>query len=131
MSTEPRVRCLVFCASLRHGSLNGRLAELAARTIEAHGCEVDRAQLSDLSAPPYDADVQASEGFPAGIEEFHNRLISSDAFLITSPEYNAPMPRRRARRTLPRRAEVRSARDPNVRGVRHRARPVARRTRPW
>ena len=92
MIPEPRVRCLVFCASLRRGSLNGRLAELAARTIEANRCEVDRAQMRDFDAPSYDADAQANEGFPPGIEEFRDRLTNSDAFLIVSPEYNFSMP---------------------------------------
>ena len=92
MSAQPRVRCLVFCASLRRGSLNGRLAQLAARTIEAAGCEVDLAQMSDFDAPSYDADVQNREGFPAGIEELRDRLTANDAFLIASPEYNFSMP---------------------------------------
>ena len=92
MSDQPRVRCLVFCASLRRGSLNGRLAQLAARTIEAAGCEADLAQMSDFDAPSYDADVQNSEGFPAGIEELRDRLTANDAFLIASPEYNFSMP---------------------------------------
>jgi chromate reductase, NAD(P)H dehydrogenase (quinone) len=92
MSAQPRVRCLVFCASLRRGSLNGQLAELAARTVEAASCEVDLAQMSDFDAPSYDADVQSSEGFPIGIEELRDRLTTSDAFLIASPEYNFSMP---------------------------------------
>lgn len=48
MSAQPRVRCLVFCASLRRGSLNGRLAELAAGAIEAACCEIDLARMRDF-----------------------------------------------------------------------------------
>jgi chromate reductase, NAD(P)H dehydrogenase (quinone) len=43
-SREP-VRFLVFSASLRDGSLNTRLADLAATTLELNGGEVDRARL--------------------------------------------------------------------------------------
>lgn len=89
---HPRVRCLVFCASLRRDSLNGRLAGLAAQTIEATGCEADLAVMSEFTAPCYDADAQASEGFPAGIENLRDRLLANDAFVIASPEYNASMP---------------------------------------
>jgi chromate reductase, NAD(P)H dehydrogenase (quinone) len=86
------VRFLVFSASLRRESLNTRLANLAAVTIEANGGEVDRATMRDFDVPSYDADVQDGEGFPAGAEEFRRRLEDSDAFVISAPEYNASMP---------------------------------------
>ena len=93
MSTpETRVRCLVFCASLRRDSFNGRLARLAADAVEATGCEADRAAMADFAAPPYDADAQARDGFPPGIGALRERLLANDAFLIASPEYNASMP---------------------------------------
>ncbi|MBV8987944.1 MAG: NAD(P)H-dependent oxidoreductase [Solirubrobacterales bacterium] len=88
---EP-VRFLVFPATLRSNSLNERLARLAAETITANGGEVDLATMSDFDAPSYDADLQASEGFPPGIEEFRDRITASDAFVIASPEYNFSMP---------------------------------------
>jgi chromate reductase, NAD(P)H dehydrogenase (quinone) len=87
-----RVRFLVFSASLRAGSLNGRLAQLAADAIAANGGEVDFAAMNDFDAPSYDADVQVVEGFPAGAEELRDRVAASDAFVIASPEYNFSMP---------------------------------------
>ena len=60
---EP-VRFLVFSASLRAGSLNSRLAGLAADAIAANGGEVDLAAMDDFDARSYDADVQQVEGFP-------------------------------------------------------------------
>jgi chromate reductase len=94
MSTGSRqpVRFLVFGATLRHGALNQRLAELAAETIEANGGEVDLATMSDFDAPSYDADVQIDAGFPASIETFRDRITASDAFVIASPEYNFSIP---------------------------------------
>jgi NAD(P)H-dependent FMN reductase len=80
---EP-VRFLVFSAALRAGSLNGELAALAARTIEAKGGEVDVASMADFDCPSYDQDVQSSQGFPAGAEEFRRRLEACDGFVISA-----------------------------------------------
>jgi hypothetical protein len=51
---EP-VRFLVFSASLREGSLNTRLARLAARVIEADGGEVDLATMAEFDIKGMDA----------------------------------------------------------------------------
>ena len=88
---EP-VSFLVFSASLREGSLNTQLADLAATCIEAHGGEVDRASMRDFECPSYSLDVQRGEGFPSGAERFRQRLEANDAFVLSSPEYNASMP---------------------------------------
>ncbi len=85
------IRVLVFSASLRTGSLNTRLAELAAVTIEANGGEVDRASMRDFDCPSFDQDLQ-DEGFPSGAEEFRHRLELCDGFVVCAPEYNASMP---------------------------------------
>ena len=88
---EP-VRFLVFSASLRRGSLNSQLAELAATCISANGGQVDVASMRDFDAPSYDQDVQHEEGFPAGAEEFRRRLEGCQGFVVAAPEYNASMP---------------------------------------
>ena len=86
------VRLLVFSASLRAESLNTQLGDLACATIEAKGGEVDHASMREFDCPAYNADVQQDEGFPAGAEELHRRLEASDAFVVSSPEYNASLP---------------------------------------
>jgi NAD(P)H-dependent FMN reductase len=88
---EP-VRFLVFSASLRADSLNSRLARLAATKIEANGGIVDSTSMRDFDTPSYDADVQNSEGFPPGADRFRECIQTNDAFVISSPEYNASMP---------------------------------------
>jgi NAD(P)H-dependent FMN reductase len=85
------VRFLVFSASLRSGSLNARLAHLAAQVIEANGGDVALASMRDFDCPSYDADAQ-ERGFPHGAEAFRDRLEACDGFVISSPEYNASMP---------------------------------------
>src|SRR5512146_1560024 len=86
------LRFLVFSAALREQSLNSHLARLAAQTIEEHGGTVDLATMAEFDAPSYDQDEQDGVGFPPGAEEFRRRLAASDAFVISSPEYNAAMP---------------------------------------
>ena len=90
-SREP-VHFLVFAASLRADSLNSRLARLAAATIEAHGGEVDLASMKEFDTPSYDGDLESSQGFPDGAQEFRRRLELADGLVVASPEYNASIP---------------------------------------
>jgi chromate reductase, NAD(P)H dehydrogenase (quinone) len=86
------VRVLIFGASLRRGSLNDRLAALAASVAEQKGGVVDRAQMADFDCPSYDQDVEKEDGIPVGAQRLRERLVTADAFIIASPEYNASMP---------------------------------------
>src|SRR5438105_14833956 len=94
MASERRcsVRLLVFGASLREGSMNDRLASLAAIVAEDKGASVERATMSQFECPAYDMDVEISNGLPAGAQTLRDKLISVDGFMIASPEYNASMP---------------------------------------
>ena len=94
MQTDERhpVYFLIFGASLRKGSLNDRLASLAASVVEEKGGIIDRAHMADFDCPSYDADAEKEDGFPAGAEQLRRRLTDADAFIIASPEYNASMP---------------------------------------
>jgi len=94
MSGEGRqpIRLLVFSASLRAGSLNTRLARLAADAIRRGGAEVDMASMADFDAPSFNGDVEEADGFPSGAQAFRERLEGSDAFVVCCPEYNASMP---------------------------------------
>jgi chromate reductase len=88
---EP-VRFLVFSASLRDDSLNSRLAQQAATAIEANGGIVDSTTMPDFETPSYNADVQDADGFPPGADRLRECVQMNDAFVISSPEYNASMP---------------------------------------
>jgi NAD(P)H-dependent FMN reductase len=90
--SREQIGFLVFSASLRKGSLNSRLAALAADAIEANGGDVDMATMAEFDCPSYNADVQDRDGFPAGARELRRRLEQCDGFVISSPEYNASMP---------------------------------------
>jgi NAD(P)H-dependent FMN reductase len=94
MDNEKRcsVRLLIFAASLRDGSMNDRLATLAASVAQEKGAAVERATMSQFECPPYDMDVETSTGIPSGAQALHDMLASVDGFMIASPEYNASMP---------------------------------------
>jgi chromate reductase, NAD(P)H dehydrogenase (quinone) len=83
---------LVMSASLRDGSLNTRLARLAADIIADSGASVDFSSMEEFEAPSFDADVERDEGLPVGADRFRQRLEATDAFVVSSPEYNASMP---------------------------------------
>jgi NAD(P)H-dependent FMN reductase len=86
------MKFLVFAASLRAGSLNDRLASLAAQVVQGNGGTVDRATMTDFDCPSYDQDVESAGGMPAAAKELCRRIKEADAFMIASPEYNASMP---------------------------------------
>lgn len=94
MASDKRcsVRLLVFGASLRDGSMNDRLASLAAEVAEQKGATIERARMSDFECPAYDMDVELSAGLPSGAQALHDKLVTTDGFIISSPEYNASMP---------------------------------------
>jgi NAD(P)H-dependent FMN reductase len=93
MATEKRcsVKLLVFGASMRDGSMNDRLASLAAEVVAEKGGAVERGTMSEFNCPPYDMDVELSKGIPEGARALHDKLMATDGFVIASPEYNASM----------------------------------------
>ena len=85
-------RFLVFSVSQRKGSLNTKLAQLAAGVIENHGGVVDFAGMTEFDARSFNQDLEINDFHPKGAEEFRKRLLANDAFIISSPEYNGSMP---------------------------------------
>ena len=91
-NTPPQLKVLVLGASLREDSLNRKLAALAARVAAETGAHIDHASMQEFEVPNYDADDEKGTGFPEGAEEFRRRLVECDAFIVSSPEYNASLP---------------------------------------
>ena len=89
---DPKPKVLVFAASLRAGSLNAKLAALAARVAEQAGAVVRLAAMRDFDVPSYDGDAEAHAGVPEGAGRLRAALEESDAFIIASPEYNGSLP---------------------------------------
>ena len=89
---DAKVKVLVFAASLRAESLNKKLAALAARVAGQAGAIVDVASIHDFDVPLFDGDLEKARGIRPGAEEFRRRLVESDAFIVSCPEYNGSMP---------------------------------------
>jgi len=89
---QPTLKVLVFAASLRTESLNRKLADLAARVAAENGATVDVASMRGFDVPSYNGDIELAQGIPPGAKELQRRLTENDAFIISSPEYNASMP---------------------------------------
>ena len=90
--SAPKLKVLVFAASLRADSLNRKLAALAAEVVARSGADVDHASMRDFDVPSYDGDFEKAQGIPKGADELKRRLTGCDAFIVSSPEYNASMP---------------------------------------
>lgn len=91
LAKAPRLNVLIFAASLRAESLNRKLVSVAARVAEQAGAAVDLATVRDFDVPLYDGDLEKARGITAGAHEFQRRLLASDAFIVSSPEYNGSM----------------------------------------
>jgi chromate reductase, NAD(P)H dehydrogenase (quinone) len=84
------VNVLVICGSLRKGSYNAALAR-ALPGLAPADMKLTVAPPFD-SFPHYNADLQASGGFPADVKAFADAIRAADGVIIVSPEYNWTIP---------------------------------------
>ena len=86
------LKILVIPGSLRTGSLNAKLAAVAAHRLAQDGAEVTRLSLADFSLPIYDGDLQTRSGVPKSAVDLKRMIGSHHGVLIVTPEYNASVP---------------------------------------
>src|SRR6187200_2351012 len=86
------LKILVIPGSLRTGSLNARLAAVAAHEIAQAGAEVTRISLSDFPLPIYDGDLQSRSGVPKQALNLKRMIGAHHGVLIVTPEYNSSVP---------------------------------------
>ena len=86
------LKILVIPGSLRTGSLNARLAAVAARELALSGAEVTCISLSDFPLPIYDGDLQAKSGVPKHAVNLKRMISAHHGVLIVTPEYNSSVP---------------------------------------
>ena len=89
MTAKPKI--LAFSGSLRKGSFNQQVVNIAARGAEAAGGEVTVLDLRELPLPVYDADLEAAEGLPENARTLKALMKAHDGFLIASPENNSTL----------------------------------------
>ncbi len=87
MTGQPKI--LAFAGSARSGSLNKKLARLAAQAARDAGGDVTLIDLGDYPLPLYHGDLEAREGVPGKGRELKALFIAHQALLIASPENNA------------------------------------------
>jgi len=86
------LKILVIPGSLRSGSLNARLAAVAAHELAQSGAEVTRISLSDFPLPIYDGDLQVKSGVPKNALNLKRMMSAHHGVLIVTPEYNSSVP---------------------------------------
>jgi NAD(P)H-dependent FMN reductase len=86
------LKILVIPGSLRSGSLNARLAAVAAHELAQSGVEVTRISLSDFALPIYDGDLQGRSGVPKNAINLKRMIGAHHGVLIVTPEYNSSVP---------------------------------------
>ena len=85
----PAPRILVFAGSIRIGSMNAQLANLAAEEFRSAGAEVTAISLKDYAMPIYDGDLEARSGPPDAAIVLKKMFQAHQGIFIASPEYNA------------------------------------------
>jgi chromate reductase, NAD(P)H dehydrogenase (quinone) len=86
------LKILVIPGSLRTGSLNARLAAVAAHELAQSGAEVTRISLADFPLPIYDGDLQAKSGVPKHAVNLKRMIGAHHGVLIVTPEHNSSVP---------------------------------------
>ena len=86
------LKILVIPGSLRTGSLNARLAAVAAHELAQSGADVTRISLADYPLPIYDGDLQAKSGVPRHAVNLKRMMSAHHGVLIVTPEYNSSVP---------------------------------------
>ena len=87
----PIPKVLVLAGSIRSGSLNARLAALAAKEIARAEADVTRISLVDYPLPLYDGDLEARSGPPENAVKLKRMFCAHHGVFIASPEYNASL----------------------------------------
>lgn len=88
----PSPKILVIPGSTRTGSLNVRLAALAAKELTLMDAEANRISLEDYPLPMFDADAEANGGSPANAVKLKQIVCAHQGVFIASPEYNGSVP---------------------------------------
>ena len=81
----------VIVGSIREGSYNRALGELAAASLEAQGASVTRVDLAAFDLPLYSAALEAG-AFPRDALKLKTLFAAQDGLLFVSPEYNGSLP---------------------------------------
>ena len=82
--SEPAIKLVAFCGSLRKGSFNRMALQAFTERLPA-GTTLSTIEIGDW--PLYNADVQA-QGFPDKVQAAQKAVLEADGVVFASPEYN-------------------------------------------
>ncbi|WP_110781305.1 NADPH-dependent FMN reductase [Rhodopseudomonas faecalis] len=86
------VKILVIPGSLRTGSLNIKLAQVAIAALARAGADVTELSLADYPLPIYDGDLEARSGVPDAAVQLKRMIGAHQGVLLVTPEYNSAPP---------------------------------------
>jgi chromate reductase len=86
------LKILVIPGSLRTGSLNAKLAAVAAHQFAQAGAEVTKLSLADFPLPIFDGDLQARSGVPKNAVDLKRMIGAHHGVVFVTPEYNSSVP---------------------------------------
>lgn len=87
MAYTPKI--LAFAGSLREGSYNKKLVNIAIRGAKEAGAQVTVIDLKDYPLPIYDQDIEDKQGIPENAIKLKELMFQHDGFLLSCPEYNS------------------------------------------
>jgi chromate reductase len=85
-------KIMAIAGSLRKGSYNRRVLNIAVQGARVAGADVTVIDLFDYPMPVYNADDVEKNGFDANALALLDVLAGCDGLLIASPEYNGSVP---------------------------------------
>ncbi|HUT48064.1 MAG TPA: NAD(P)H-dependent oxidoreductase [Alphaproteobacteria bacterium] len=90
MSESEGLNVLGICGSLRKGSYNRRLLEIA-KDLAPDGLTIDIYK-SFADIPVYNGDDEDRDGIPAAVVQLREAISAADGVLLAMPEYNFSIP---------------------------------------
>jgi chromate reductase, NAD(P)H dehydrogenase (quinone) len=88
-SRMPPPKILAFAGSLRAGSYNKKLVQIAAQGARDAGAEVTYIDLRDFPLPVFDEDLESKEGIVPNAKKLKEIFTAHHGMLISCPEYNS------------------------------------------
>ena len=84
-----RPKILALSGSIRKGSYNSRLLEIAVAGARQAGAEVTVLDLKEFPLPLFDEDLEKEQGTPENAAHLKSVFLDHNGLLIASPEYNS------------------------------------------
>lgn len=87
-------KMILMAMSLRRDSYNKKMILNAERILknEKAPFELEVLSFQDFPMPVYDGDIESEQGIPEGVQRLGDKISTSDAIVISTPEYNGSIP---------------------------------------